>query len=839
MRQRYWIHALLILLVLLSGCGGGETVQEGPVVITFACYPGEESLYEELAEAFHAENPGIVVQIVPADTPVGTIDLSSDEMLDFSIETLRALASAGDTFHWFVLPEVTHPEYVLNLTPLIDRINEDDFYAGALDAFRWDGGLWGLPYQVDLAGLVAYNRAALSEAGLAPVALDWSREDLREMARALTVRDGDEVTRWGFVDLGNILVGAALNEPRVRLDTPEMVETVRWYVELAVIDESMPWRDIYMDRGALKDQHDLIQRGRAAMWTTGSSEVYYAQGAGERDIGITLLPGSHSWLGVWGVTVSAATIHPEDALRWAEFLTRQLPRPGLLPARRSTAERWGFWDTLDEDTASVYHYGLEHASMPGSNQWLVLRHLSGAINAIVQDGTSVEQALAEAQVQWQQEVERLAARPTPTAAPIVVATPRPIDASGAATTIRFTVLPGEFEELDTLRDLADAFHAEHPDVVVNVQMLPRARRYPRPGVVAPQCDCFRWWASQVDAETHSLLRPLDPMIEADAAFPLDDFYPGLLESYYADGQLWGMPAQVRLRTLNYDRAAFDAAGVAYPTPGWTLDDFVQAVVALTEGEGDDKYYGFNPGERLGAFTLVYFLQQRGAQLVEHEDDDIRYHLDDPLAAEALRWYADLATVYGVMPPPAPPGATGAGGPSQHTHEAMWVDSSVESFSPWRSKTWKVAVMPQGEGDLLLRWGNGYYITAHTAYPEACWEWIRFLSEHLEAGGTVPPRRSLVESEAYRQRVGAEAAVVFRYILEHAVGTPVEWDPRVEFWLMEAYRKVVDGGDAEAALQAAQQMVETYEACVATLGDTADEVARTACALEADPDYPTE
>ncbi|MDY6876219.1 MAG: extracellular solute-binding protein [Chloroflexota bacterium] len=828
MKPGYWICLLLILL-LLSGCGRGETAQQGPVVVTFACYPGEEALYEELADAFHAENPGIVVQIVAADAPVWRGGSSAEEQLDQSAETLRVLAGAGDTFHWFASPKVTPPEYVLNLAPLIDRIDEDDFYAGALDAFRWDGGLWGLPYQTTLITLVAYDRAALTEAGLDPPALDWSREDLREMARALTLREGDDVTRWGFVDPGlTVLQSMLMARPMPRLDTPEMAQVVRWYLDLAMTDQSVPWGDIT----ATADMYDLTQHGKATMWTTTSLEAHGAS--------VALLPGGYKGLILWGVAVSAATEHPQEALRWAEFLTRQPPRPGFLPARRSTAERWGFWDTLDEDTASVYRYGLERASVPSYVDVMVASQLlSDAILTVKQNGVPVEQALAQAQAQWQQEVERLAVRPTPTAAPIVVATPRPVDIGGTATTIRFTVLAGEFDELDTLRDLADAFHAEHPDVIVNVQMLPRARRYPRPSVVAQQCDCFRWWASQVDAETRSLLRPLDPMVEADAALPLDDFYPGLLESYYVEGQLWGLPAQVRLRTLNYDRAAFDAAGVDYPTPGWTLDDFLQTAVALTEGEGDNKRYGFAPGERLEAFTLVYFLQQRGAELVEREGDEIRYHLDDSRAAAALRWYADLVTVHGVMPPPAPPGATGAGGPSQHKDEAMWANNSVELFAPWRSEMWKVAVMPQGEGDLLLRWSNGYYITAHTAYPEACWEWIRFLSEHLEAGGTVSPRRSLVESEAYRQRVGAEAAAVFHYILEHAVGTPVEWDPRVEFWLMEAYRKVVDGGDAEAALQAAQRMVETYEACVATLGGAVDEVARTACALEADPDYPTD
>ena len=46
----------------------------------------------------------------------------------------------------------------------------------------------------------------------------------------------------------------------------------------------------------------------------------------------------------------------------------------------------------------------------------------------------------------------------------------------------------------------------------------------------------------------------------------------------------------------------------------------------------------------------------------------------------------------------------------------------------------------------------------TDYPDACWEWITFLDEQMPPF-TIPARRSMAESDAYRERVGQETADV--------------------------------------------------------------------------------
>jgi hypothetical protein len=57
--------------------------------------------------------------------------------------------------------------------------------------------------------------------------------------------------------------------------------------------------------------------------------------------------------------------------------------------------------------------------------------------------------------------------------------------------------------------------------------------------------------------------------------------------------------------------------------------------------------------------------------------------------------------------------------------------------------------------------------AQTEHPEACWKWLTFLSEQAAVVQGVPARRSVAESDAYRQQMGAETADVYLATLENS------------------------------------------------------------------------
>ena len=139
--------------------------------------------------------------------------------------------------------------------------------------------------------------------------------------------------------------------------------------------------------------------------------------------------------------------------------------------------------------------------------------------------------------------------------------------------------------------------------------------------------------------------------------------------------------------------------------------------------------------------------------------------------------------------------------------------------------------------------RGYFISARSESPQACWLWITYLTGQPEAAQGLPARRSVAESEAYRQGVGDERAAAY---LAGMAGDESPWlrfsDDGwlwgASYWLFRAYGQVLAGeADVEEALDAAQKMADGYRACVIAREAFFDQAQWQACLKETDPALP--
>ena len=67
-----------------------------------------------------------------------------------------------------------------------------------------------------------------------------------------------------------------------------------------------------------------------------------------------------------------------------------------------------------------------------------------------------------------------------------------------------------------------------------------------------------------------------------------------LEAYKTPEGYFGLPRDFQTIVLYYNKAMFDAAGVAYPTEDWTWDDLRTTAKATDAGQGrrrDDRPVG--------------------------------------------------------------------------------------------------------------------------------------------------------------------------------------------------------------------------------------------------------
>jgi len=242
---------LLGLVLPLAGCGPGESpAPQGQVSFAVFGDPAELAAYQSLVQAFQARYPDIQVELrhvagqsdyqrqlvaaFSAGAPPDVMLLSYRRVARFASQ--GGLAALGPYLEQSVL------------------LREADFYAPALDAFRWKGQLWCIPQNVSSL-VVYYNRDLFDAAGLSYPAAGWTRDDFLAAARALTKDlDGDgRIDQYGagiepslmrlaplVWQNGGEVVDDPNNPTRLALDSPPALAALQWLVDLQVREHVVP-----------------------------------------------------------------------------------------------------------------------------------------------------------------------------------------------------------------------------------------------------------------------------------------------------------------------------------------------------------------------------------------------------------------------------------------------------------------------------------------------------------------------------------------------------------------------------------------------------------------------
>jgi ABC-type glycerol-3-phosphate transport system substrate-binding protein len=304
---------------------------------------------------------------------------------------------------------------------------------------------------------------------------------------------------------------------------------------------------------------------------------------------------------------------------------------------------------------------------------------------------------------------------------------------------------------------------------------------------------------------------LSPFIEQDDTFDLGDFYPGTVGLYSREGKVWGLPAGVDIMVMYYNMDLLDQYNAPIPQVGWDWNDFLE--IALTTRDPIADTFGYAP--TLEVFDVLAFIYQHGGRIFDDLGNPSRTTFDDPLTIEGLDWYAKLVHDYDVIPTPEQARESFGGTGSLQTgilrgQIAMWTGMlSERGGQGWPAEwemQWGLAPLPQDARSTTMTLVQGYFVSAQTRYPDACWEWLSFLSSKMPNRLT-PARRSLAESTEYEQRVGETAAQVAQASMQDALLLSpelVEYEQALEVF-GSAYQAVLEQrSSAEEAMSWAQQ-----------------------------------
>ncbi len=650
-----------------SAAGGSAptTAAAANVTITFGSFSFMRQAYEPLIAAFNEQHPGIIVQFVSLDA---IFQGGGDQN-----EQTRQIVSLADTAEAEVNGEQFRQGLLCDLTPLIDgdpSFDRDDFYPGALSSATAAGGsIYKLP-QTLYVPLLFYNKDLWAARNLAAPKPGWTWQDVEAAAQQLAQKQGSTVQVYGLADDDGYLAVLLTKLKSAGLDllsTPPGSARVDRAEVVAVLERM---RDLFgsgafyvgsENRDTGSEVAQLIVDQQVAMWGSRFAAVVANQRTPNggpvlsSTPGVALYPAFPS--GTLGVTrgyvMSSGTQHPNEAWTWLSFLSKQVipdqaggkgGSPNIvnsLPARKSLAEQSGYWSRLDDETKAAVEAALARpAPAPsGTNIQEAYAPLGQAMLDII-GGKSTAQAASEAQAAITNRVAQ--AQLTPTAAanePVVVATPAPNVAPAGAATITFGMpLPkGEGQAAQLVQE----FNQSEQGVFVqlkntftggsnDVMSVPEA---------AGQADCFTSWFPPAQAELTATL-DLQPLLDADPSFQLDDYPAALLTPYRQGSQLHGLPWGLNPRVVNYNKDHFEAVGLQPPVPEWTMDDFLNAAQKLTSGQGNAKQYGFvmSRGTSEGVKFLVHLL---GAATVQGSGETLKPNFTDPNVVQAARKVVDL------------------------------------------------------------------------------------------------------------------------------------------------------------------------------------------------------
>ena len=334
-------------------------------------------------------------------------------------------------------------------------------------------------------------------------------------------------------------------------------------------------------------------------------------------------------------------------------------------------------------------------------------------------------------------------------------TPEPV-------TITFVHHDGEADYYDTL---VQRFNEDYPHITVRLQSAWTA-----------DADVFvdlPYTLGQRLAQGELL--SLDPFIEQDESFDLADFYPGAVSVFTREGKTWAVPAGVNPMVMFYNQDLFDQYGVPYPKVEWTWDEFLNAALAIRDPDAD--VFGYVAPPQPFPFDVLLFIHQHGGRIFDDLQSPTHTTFDDPLTIEAVEWYAALINEHNVAPTRDQTRrlfGTGAGGIYRGVlrgRAGMWIgwfsDRGGLTWPVEWDMRWGMVPVPRDAQSVTGATVEGFFISAQTGHPDACWHWIDFLSQQVPAS-LMPANRSVAESAAYEGQVGQEVAAVGQLSMENAI-----------------------------------------------------------------------
>ncbi|MBI5091824.1 MAG: extracellular solute-binding protein [Candidatus Hydrogenedentes bacterium] len=155
-------------------------------------------------------------------------------------------------------------------------------------------------------------------------------------------------------------------------------------------------------------------------------------------------------------------------------------------------------------------------------------------------------------------------------------------------------------------------------------------------------DCYYGWGLDAFVRSGIALDCTDEF--ARRGTDIDEVWPCVKKLSVYEGRVYGHPGNAHAPAVWFNKQLFDEAGVPYPSPDWTWDDFIEIAKRLTKRDerGRPLQLGF-----IGYWEWKSVVSEWGGHIFNPEGT--RCLLDSPEAIAALQFMQDLTYKHHVAP----------------------------------------------------------------------------------------------------------------------------------------------------------------------------------------------
>ena len=302
--------------------------------------------------------------------------------------------------------------------------------------------------------------------------------------------------------------------------------------------------------------------------------------------------------------------------------------------------------------------------------------------------------------------------------------------TGPDATITYSIW-GDPAEIKSQQAVVDAFHVDNPKITVNVTVSDWDTYWDKlqtgiaggdaPDVFAMDGPLFP------DYQSRDVLLDLKPYIDR-SGYDLGQLADQAVADFTTEGGQFGLPRDLNVVVLYYNKAMFDTAGVAYPDETWDWAKLIEVGKQLTvDSSGDGK------PDQWGFYTETSDMENYWSSLVWQNGGDIiapdgaSTVLNSDAAVGGIQFLQDLIWKEKIMPEPAI--FAEVGDAFEQGKAAM------EANGSWLVPThlaaginFGIAPLPKGPaGQATSINPTGTVVYKGSKNPDAAWEFAKYLA----------------------------------------------------------------------------------------------------------------